>query len=165
MFSEAQGVSPYPLEAGDTFSLGDILTFEVWGPTADAWYAEDNDLSLVLTVSAGDTEILFTGDASGNVLREYASTGDLSADIVKLPHHGSDTGYDEAFYAAVNSEDAIFSVGADNSYGHPKEIVLEYWQQHGEVWRTDTMGAITVQIEETGYTVLTEKDLYAESGT
>ncbi len=44
---------------------------------------------------------------------------DLSADVLVVGHHGSDTSSSEDFLKAVHPRLALISCGVDNSYGHP----------------------------------------------
>ena len=70
-----------------------------------------------------DNSFLFTGDAQSQ--SEKQITADISADVVKVGHHGSKTSSTQAFVSAVSPKYAVIEVGKDNSYGHPDEVVLE----------------------------------------
>lgn len=163
--ADARDITSIPLAAGDTVTFGENAAVTVIGPAADAAAEDGNDTSLVMMLELCDTELLFTGDASGDILAAYTGEADLSADIVKLPHHGSKTGYDEVFFAETEADHVIFSVGKGNSYGHPHQNVVEYWKDRAEIWRTDLMGAVTVLISEDGYEIRSERESNAESGT
>jgi competence protein ComEC len=68
---------------------------------------------------------------------------DLTADVLKVPHHGGATSI-EAFFQAVDPEVAVVSVGP-NTYGHPVPEVLAWIGATGaEVFRTDRVGEVTV---------------------
>ena len=68
---------------------------------------------------------------------------DLSADVLKVNHHGSETSNSYVFLREVMPTYAIISVGADNSYGHPSDEVLSRLEDAGAiVMRTDQMGTI-----------------------
>ncbi|MBQ2764704.1 MAG: DNA internalization-related competence protein ComEC/Rec2 [Firmicutes bacterium] len=139
---------------GDVFELGDGAELTVLWPEEDT-QAEDNDLSLVVKLTYGDFEALFTGDAEEKALRglmEDAET--LSADLLKIPHHGSKHSYDEGFYRAVDPDAVVISVGK-NSYGHPNDSVVGYFEKHYvDVYRTDMHGAVTVTTDGEGYTII-----------
>src|SRR3712207_7854703 len=47
----------------------------------------------------------------------------LRADVLKVPHHGSDRQLEE-FLAATRARVAVTSVGRDNPYGHPAARTL-----------------------------------------
>lgn len=141
-------------EKGDTFDLGNGAILTVLWPKGDA-QAEDNDLSLVVRLTYGDFEVLFTGDAEEKALKGLMEdTASLDADLLKIPHHGSKNSYDEDFYRAVDPDDVIISVGK-NSYGHPDDKVVDYFERrYVDVYRTDMHGAVTVLTDGSGYEVI-----------
>lgn len=139
--------------AGDSYQLGDYLRLDVLSP-APGSDSQDNDASLVLKLTCGQTELLFTGDAGGEIL---AGLGEIDCDLLKLPHHGSASGYNEEFYRRADPTAVIFSVGAENSYGHPAAKVVEYWRERALILRTDQQGALTITIDNHGWSLNTEK--------
>lgn len=150
----ANGAELIEAAAGDGYRLGHTLQLHFYHPPDGYLPEDDNEASLVCELSCGETDILFTGDAGGPLLRELAQRYDIETEIIKLPHHGAKGGYDEDFYAMTNAETAIISVGADNSYGHPAPVVVEYWQEQGALYRTDRQGAITLLLQKRGYQAL-----------
>ena len=85
----------------------------------------------------GDVEL----DAQADLL---ASSEDLRADVLKVPHHGSRFNA-EQFLAAVRPRIAIISVGAHNRYGHPSQHVIDVLTAAGaRVMRTDLNGDVAV---------------------
>jgi competence protein ComEC len=70
----------------------------------------------------------------------------LSADVLKVGHHGSSTSTSDAFLAAVHPELAVISVGVRNKYGHPSLDVLGALSRAGvEVLRTDMAGTVVIR--------------------
>ena len=105
-------------------------------------YSSLNDYSVVLLFSYGETEILFTGDAEVKSEKEIlAADFDISADILKVGHHGSKTATSDAFLKKVNPEYAVISVGEDNIYTLPDEEVIDKLSDIS-VLRTDEKGSI-----------------------
>lgn len=140
--AEAQGVPIEHPSAGDTFELGSS-TVTILGPVKES--ADDlNNTSIVLKVTYGDTSFLFTGDAEYEEEHEILDAGyDISADVLKVGHHGSDTSTSYLWLREVMPEYAVISVGIDNSYGHPDETVLSRLRDEGaEIYRTDIQGDI-----------------------
>ncbi|MBQ5770854.1 MAG: MBL fold metallo-hydrolase, partial [Clostridia bacterium] len=144
------------MKAGDVVPLSDEVSACVVWPEAGFAPREDNDGSLVLHVSYGQTSALLTGDITERV-DQYASA---DADILKVAHHGSKKATSETFLNAVTPEIAVISVSS-NGHGHPTEEVLSrIADMDCEVYRTDCMGAITIRMEKDGtYQIKTELPL------
>jgi len=88
---------------------------------------------------------LFNGDAEFPEESEVLAAGeDVSADILKLGHHGSKFATSEWFLKAVAPKTVVASVGADNKYGHPNPETLERVKGL-EVRRTDREGTIVFE--------------------
>ena len=107
--------------------------------------ADANDLSLVVRVTQRGLRVLFTGDLGAEAqARVLAGGADLSADVLKVPHHGS-ADADPAFLAASGAAVALVSVGADNTYGHPADRLLGWLAEAGmRTYRTDRDGDVAV---------------------
>jgi len=103
-----------------------------------------NDNSLVIYTELGGRKWLFTGDISKSEEKEMLDLyPDLSVDMLKVAHHGSDTSTDQGFIETVNPENAFISVGKRNSHGHPADEVIETLKEAGvTIWRTDEDGAV-----------------------
>jgi len=79
--------------------------------------------------------------------------------VLKVGHHGSKTSSTEAFLNAVHPEIAVIEVGADNSYGHPSQKVLDGLDALGSrVYRTDISGNIVLTTDGDTIDAVTEKD-------
>lgn len=146
------------VSAGDVLDLGGGVKLEVFWPER-ASQGESNELSLVAKLTYGDFSVLFTGDVEGSGLKALeASREDISADILKIPHHGSKNSFDEVFYEKADPDAVLISVGP-NSYGHPSEEVVSYWQKHHvDCYRTDLCGAVTVVSDGRGYDISLYRD-------
>jgi len=107
-------------------------------------YENENDLSLVVRIVYGNTSFLFTGDVEWDAEHDMVDSGyELSADLLKVGHHGSDSSSSYVFLREVMPTYAVISVGADNAYGHPTEDVLSRLRDAGtQVYRTDHHGSI-----------------------
>ena len=112
----------------------------------------DNDGSMVLKYTYGGTKVLFTGDMtmeSERLLLEQKA--DISADILKVSHHGSSYSSNAAFLEGVSPEAAVISCGEKNIYGHPHEETLERLQEVDiGIYRTDEMGSVLVKLLKDG---------------
>ncbi len=131
----------YPA-TGEIFSLGDAV-FTIMAPNRSD-YLEVNNESLVIKMTYGNVAYLFCGDAEIESEYDMVENGiDLSADVIKLGHHGSNTSSSQMILKTVKPSYAIISVGKDNSYGHPVAEILNRLKEYGiRYFRTDEEGNI-----------------------
>ena len=108
-----------------------------------------NDDSLVLKLSYGEVDVLFTGDIERRAEKRLVESGmDLEAEILKVPHHGSRTSSSPEFLSLVRPQFGIFSLSARNPYKFPPRQILRRYRNFGcEVLRTDELGAITLKTD------------------
>ena len=101
-------------------------------------------MSIAAKITYGDTRFLFTGDVEWDAEHDMVEAGiDLSADVLKVAHHGSNSSSSYVFLREVMPTYAIISVGEGNSHGHPTEEVLSRLRDVGAtVMRTDERGTI-----------------------
>ena len=129
-------------EAGVVVCDDDNLLIQILSPTED-YYEELNDYSSVVKLTYGETDFLFTGDAEQ--LAENKITADVSADVLKVGHHGSGTSTGSKFLKRVNPSYAVISAGEDNEYGHPHKEVMERLRSRDiKIFRTDTQGTVVI---------------------
>lgn len=115
-------------------------------------YDSLNDYSAVLKLVYGSNSFLFMGDAEKTSENEIKA--DVSADVIKVGHHGSDTSSSQQFVSRVSPQYAVIEVGEDNSYGHPSSETVTRWQNAGaQVLRTDELGNIVIVSDGTNITV------------
>ena len=119
---------------------------------------DKNDDSLVMKITYGEVDILFTGDIGKNAeSRLIASGQDLRSEILKVPHHGSRTSSSAPFLDAVQPRYAIFSLGQGNRYQFPHaDVVNRYRARECPMLRTDESGAITLRTNGTKCWIDTE---------
>lgn len=99
----------------------------------------ENDNSLVLRLVHGDVRILLPGDVEheGEALL-LARGWDVSADLLKAPHHGSRTSSTQPFVDAVQPTDVVLCLGEKNQFNFPAPEVVERYEQAGvRIHRTD----------------------------
>jgi len=128
--------------AGDRLGFGDA-NVRILAPEANytpGTYASNDD-SLVMRVRFEKTTALLEGDAEAPVEEQMVATEPLTAGLLKVGHHGSNTSTTPAFLAAVHPQYAVISDGRRNPFGHPRVSVLdELGAAHVRVYRTDTLG-------------------------
>lgn len=117
-----------------------------------------NDRSLVLRVAGPGLNMLLTGDIEEAGEENLMRSGNLSCDVLKVPHHGAFAEGGEEFFRRLRPEIAVISVGADNPYGHPSSGTLQALQRLGcRVYRTDQCGDIVIHARKEGYRVECER--------
>jgi competence protein ComEC len=114
-----------------------------------------NNASLVLRLSHGSVDVLFTGDIESEGEAILLSTQhDLASEIVKVPHHGSRTSSTLAFVQSTAPHVAIASLGFQNRFRFPAPEVIRRYEQHGSrVLRTDEQGAVIIVSDGRDYRV------------
>ncbi|MCC8169752.1 MAG: MBL fold metallo-hydrolase [Oscillospiraceae bacterium] len=155
-YTEEQGGEIEIPVPGDSFELGGSYV-EILGPQRE--YDDLNNNSIVMKVTYGDTSFLFTGDAEREAEQDIIDAGyDLSADVLKVGHHGSSTSTSYVFLREVMPEYAVISCGKDNSYGHPHEETMSRLNDEGAViYRTDENGHIIAKSDGQNITFQTQK--------
>jgi competence protein ComEC len=114
-----------------------------WPPTE----RRNNDASLALLIAYGDTSALLAGDLEKKMERFVASESPR-ADLLKVAHHGSATSTTPELLAAVHPRFAVISAGYQNSFGHPRKVVLDRLQAaEVRTYRTDLQGAVTFLLD------------------
>lgn len=145
--AEARDITPALLRRGDRLELpGGVGVCVLWPPARPVrdTGSDTNNNAVVLKVVYGATSWLLTSDleqAGEELLLRHA--GDLSADVLKVPHQGSADACGEALLDAVSPSYAVVSCGP-NVYGHPDAGTIGRLRARGiVVARTDRDGMVT----------------------
>ncbi len=154
--AEEKDVAAYFAYPGDSYAIcGGTLT--VLGPVKD--YKDLNDESLVVRFDFGETSFLFTGDQEAEAEKDLLASGaDVSADVLKIGHHGSSTSTSKEFFDAVSPKIAVIECGEGNDYGHPHRETMELLAAAGvDVYRTDLNGSTVLTSDGEKLTAQPEK--------
>ena len=114
-----------------------------------------NGYSLSIHIAYREFSILFTGDL------EYDGEEDIinnvrDCDVLKIPHHGSNTSTSKELLDSLEPEIALISCGINNSYGHPgRELIDRLKNNKIEYMVTKDVGAILIEVSKAGesYTI------------
>ena len=141
---DAAGIAPVLLKAGDSLTIGSIH-LRVLGPLYTD-YPDENDRSLVIMATYGDTRFLFAADAEKPLLSELLSgSASLSADVLKVPHHGGAEDNSAHFFQAVFPDVAIITCERGTEDELPDAAVLSSLKSVGaDVYITGD-GDVTVR--------------------
>lgn len=153
---DSQNVTVDEAVPGTVYELG-TARLQILAPFESV--DEANDVSVVCRLSFGNRAFVFTGDTGKGVEKQMLdSTYTLRADVLKLSHHGSNSGNSERFLYEVNPQYAVITCGEGNSYGHPhQEVVNRLQRQNIRSYRSDIHGAIVFTTDGDSLTVETEK--------
>lgn len=118
-----------------------------------------NNSSLVFVLKHGKLNFLFTGDIEKEVEKKLLiENPKLKIDILKVPHHGSDTSSSADWIRNLDLKTAVIQVGSNNSYNHPKAEIIKLYQSEGiDLFRSDLNGNIVITTDGSNYTVKVDK--------
>jgi competence ComEA-like helix-hairpin-helix protein len=118
-------------------------------PRAPEDRGEENNNSVGIRLQHGSLSVLLPGDAERAERASWErEVHELCADctVLKLAHHGSDSGTDAGWLRLVRPELAVASVGQGNKYGHPgSETLALLARSRIPLLRTDRDGSIAVE--------------------
>lgn len=125
----------------------------------------DNNNSLVLKITYGNTSFLFTGDAEREEEQDILAQGyALSSTVFKVGHHGGDTSTTYPFLREIMPKYAVISVGSNNQYGHPTENTLSRLRDADvKVLRTDMQGDIIFTSDGYNVSFTVERNIDADT--
>ena len=140
----ARAVDCLLVDGGAAASLGET-ELRIYPPLGSG---DSNEEGLSVLGSAGDFDMLVTGDMNDVVERRLVKYGALpDTELLVVGHHGSRYAASEELLQAVKPELAVISVGY-NTYGHPAEETLGRLSRYGcEIYRTDWSGTVTITVE------------------
>ncbi|MGB9177060.1 MAG: lamin tail domain-containing protein [Methanoregula sp.] len=147
-------------EQGQTIDIDPSLRILVLSPPKERIGDDLNTNSIVLRISYGTLNLLYTGDATTATEDIMEKAGyPLDAQILKVGHHGSSSSGSAVFISRVSPELSVISLGNDNPYGYPHRETLQRLQDIDTmIYRTDRSGTILVRSNGATWSVVTEND-------
>lgn len=162
----------YALATGGDNTLD--IAASIWLEFYDSTYLQSSNTnysSIIMTLEAFGTRVLFQGDADGNESSYASLVGDI--DILKLSHHGSAAGTLSNSLTVWKPEVIIVHNGdyLGNSYSHPTYAALNRVYSYsnnlpvysvsggngsGSDRSLERNGTITVTITTSGYSVVSQ---------
>lgn len=103
-----------------------------------------NFTSIVFKLKFKNSEILFSGDIEKTQEEKLINTYDnfLKSDLIKIPHHGSNTSSTIPYLLKLNPDYSVIFCGLFNMYKNPSYLVLNRLKNmNSKVFRTDMDGA------------------------
>ncbi len=141
LYAAADGC-PVTVTAGGELSFGDA-TLTVYAPLSGVG---GNDGGLAVLCSAGEFDVLITGDMSEKgekALMEILPQRKI--EVLLAGHHGADDACSEELLQWSTAEAVVISVG-ENHFGHPGyEMQIRAKEMGCAIYRTDLMGNISIK--------------------
>ena len=144
--AQRAGVKTEKGAAGDMIRSGEA-TFSILWPESTATGNDVNEEAMVMELTYGDFQMLFTGDIGAETEKKLLSAGRLEdIDCLKVGHHGSRYSSSEAFLKELKPELSIISCSSTNTYGHPSPETIRRLEDCGsQIEYTMKNGAITLE--------------------
>ncbi len=108
-----------------------------------------NNRSIVLMITYKNHRFLLTGDIEEEAEARLVESGkDLRSDVLKVPHHGSQTSSTRKFLEAIKPSYALFTVGFRNIFNLPSAKILSRYESAGcSILRTDRDGSVMFETD------------------
>jgi competence protein ComEC len=164
---EEKEVSYLTAKNGQIFNLGNEVTLEIIHPQDKLLKNTRSDLnsnSVVIRMEHGNNCFLFTGDAEEPTENILIQKGIKPCQVLKVAHHGSNHSSTERFLREVQPKIALISLGENNRYNHPGDETIARLEKVGAtIYRTDTMGTITLESDGENITIQNTKDVSVDN--
>lgn len=113
---------------------------------------DENNQSCVLKVTTQFGRVLISGDIERETesYLYHSMPEKLAAEILVIPHHGSNTSSLEGFIKAVAPQYAVFTVGYKNRYRLPNSKVIRRYQQlsQAKLLKSNETGALIFKLQQ-----------------
>ena len=145
-----------PLPNGRLAALDVVCLYD--GVHTPVGKTDTNDTSIILRLSNGRTRALFTGDLNWGLGSWLAlSKFDLSADILKVPHHGTERAAPDTLFDRVNPKAALVPAPKVLWLSiRSKRIRTYFGDRHIPTYVSGIDGDVTVSMSDGGFQVETE---------
>ncbi len=154
------GAAPIvPLHAGQTVTGGGAelkVLYAFDGVETPVGTTDVNDMSAVMLLTFGNNRVLFTGDLNQKIGAYLAAQGEnLSAEILKVPHHGAESLAPDVFLDKVGFRVALIPATRGIWNGDRGKRVRDYMKTHGVTTYVNAFhGDIEVRLRREGFSVL-----------
>ena len=145
-----KNVNIMEVKQGDKINVSKELDIQILAPILP--YISDNPLNNnsvvnMLIFKKSNKKILYTGDIEGKAEEKiFKDIAKQKIDILKVPHHGSNTSTTKYLLNKISAKEYIISCGKLNKFGHPSSLVLKRIYEHEnndvKIRRTDKEGEI-----------------------
>jgi competence protein ComEC len=118
-----------------------------------------NDTSIIVRLSYGATRALFTGDLNAPLGTWLAhSNFDLKADVLKVPHHGTEGCAPNAFFDRVDPKAALVPTPSVYWFSLRSKRIRDYFSDHHiPTYVSGINGNVTVTMTAQGFSIQAER--------
>lgn len=145
----------YECKTSDGFVAGIDVLCAYDGLNTPVGPTDVNDTSIILRVFNGSTRILFTGDLNQTLGAYLANSAlDLRADLLKVPHHGTEGVAPNEFFDRVGAH-AVLIPSPKHLWESPRSMrIRNYFIEHKiPTYVSGINGDVTVILTAHGYTI------------
>lgn len=160
---EKSGVPVKVANAGDKFEIGTAASLEILyaydGVNTPVGRTDINDMSLIMKLTNGTQTALFTGDLNARIGEYLAKEGKgIKADILKLPHHGTEGAAPDIFFEAVAPKVAMVPSPA-LLWCSPRSARMKTWFTNRKIptYVNGFAGHVTVKMQKNSFKVTTHR--------
>lgn len=120
-----------------------------------------NDTSMILRLTHGPTRVLFTGDLNQKLGAWLATSGfDLKADLLKMPHHGTEGLAPNEFFEKVAPKTVLVPSPRDLWFALRSKRPREWCAERKiPAYVSGLCGTVVVELDGAGYAVKPEQPL------
>ena len=140
-------------ERGQTYNLDNFTTLTILNPVQPLEFDEENDNSIVVKLTYHNVSFIFTGDCGKPCEGSMVKSGlNLSADFLKIGHHGNKDSTGHSLLDNVNPSFAIINDGKSNIPDRPSHLVLWNLRDRGiKTYLTGKHGDIIIKTDGNEY--------------
>ena len=145
-----------PLANGQAVTLDVVCLYD--GANTPVGKTDVNDTSIIVRPSHGTTRALFTGDLN-QALGAWLSLGhfDVAADVLKVPHHGTEGVAPNEFFSKVNPKAALVPSPKSLWFSDRSKRIRDYFaSQKIPTYVSGIRGNVTVIMTTQGFSIRTE---------
>ena len=142
---EAESVKQFPMEIGSDMSMesGDGVKMSITAAHKKSYGKdEENDFSLAVRLSFGDTKFFFAGDAEAPRQKELLEEGDVQCDVLKVPYHGKLVSTSETFLTETGAK--IAYITDDEEEPASGDVIAMLESLGAKVYTSKEHGDVTV---------------------
>lgn len=168
--AKSKGVNIKSMKAGDLLDQSASLQLKALAAYQDTNSPTGrqggiNDTSVLMKLTGAKLSVLFTGDLNiplGGYLATHMSADVLHADLLKVPHHGTEGCAPDSFFDRVNPIAAFVPGPKDLWLSDRSKRIREYWEKSGKKFYVSGIdGDVSTDLGSATLTVTTHKPWWA----